>query len=136
MDFRTMFDNEHIGAWDLEGRDVNVQIEKVTGGTVIGDGGRKAKKIIMSFSGKEKTMVVNKTNAKTIAAMYGKDVRAWSGKWITLFPSVTQVGSEDRECIRVRPRPPRMERRPAGQERRDAPAAPPADEPREPGSDG
>lgn len=102
-DYRTMFDKEHLGAWDLQGRDVTVTIEDVKAGQLVGEGGKKAKKPILRFVGKEKTMACNVTNARTIAGMYGNDVNAWKGKKITIYPTMTQFGGKEMECIRVRP---------------------------------
>jgi hypothetical protein len=105
-DYMTMFDSEYIGAWDLNGRDVVVTISRVQGMTITGEGGKKNKKPVIWFEGKEKGAIVNKTNAKAIAGMYGRDTAQWIGKRITLYPTQTQVGSETKECIRVRPTPP------------------------------
>lgn len=116
-DYRTMFDKEHLGAWDLQGRDVTVTIEDVKAGQLVGEGGKKAKKPILRFVGKEKTMACNVTNARTIAGMYGNDVTAWRGKKITIYPTVTQFGGKEMECIRVRPTVP------SGKEATDATAS-------------
>lgn len=105
-DYRTMFDKEHLGAWDLQGRDVTVTIADVKAGQLVGEGGKKAKKPIIRFEGKEKTFACNVTNAKAIAGMYGNDTTKWVGQRITLFPTVTQFGGEQKECIRVRPSKP------------------------------
>jgi hypothetical protein len=102
-DYRTMYDKEHLGAWDLQGRDVTVTIEDVKAGQLVGEGGKKAKKPILRFVDKEKTMACNITNARTIAGMYGNDVRQWKGKRITIYPTMTQFGGKEMECIRVRP---------------------------------
>lgn len=104
-DYRSLYDRDYIGAWDLEGKDVTVTIATVKGGELTAIGGRKSKKPIIHFAGKEKGMIVNKTNAKTIAAMYGNLVEAWVDKRITLFTSMTRnpEGGGDVECIRVRP---------------------------------
>lgn len=105
-DFRSFFDQPYVGAWDLNGKDVTVTISKVAGGEVMGDGGRKSRKLILYFEGKDKPMVCNKTNGKTIAALYGNDASDWIGKSITLYPTTTTMGSETKDCIRVRPRVP------------------------------
>lgn len=105
-DYMTMFDSEYIGAWDLMGRDVVVTISRVQGMTITGEGGKKNKKPVIWFEGKEKGCICNKTNAKAISGMYGRDTSQWIGKRITLYPTQTQVGSETKECIRVRPTPP------------------------------
>lgn len=105
--FKSYFDHELIGAWDLQGRDVTVKIESVNAGKV-GHGGKAAKKPILTFKGRngDKRMACNVTNAKTIAGMYGTDTTAWIGKSITLYPTTTQFGNETHECIRVRPKIP------------------------------
>jgi len=102
-DYRTMFDREYLGAWDLLGRDVTVTIERVDAGTLTSQGGKTNKKPIIHFADKQLGFVANKTNCRTIAALYGNDVSKWTGKAITLYPTTTQVGPEVKECIRVRP---------------------------------
>ena len=106
MDYRAMFDREHIGAWDIAGRDVTVVISKVRAGQLVGEGGRKSKKPIIHFQGKEKTFAANKTNCKIIAAMYGTDTRQWVGKRITLYATTTEMAGQVVDCIRVRPQVP------------------------------
>lgn len=101
-DYRSMFDSEYVGAWDLP-KDATVTIARVTPGNIVGSAGRKAKKPIVYFEGREKGLIVNKTNGKTIAGMYGPVVEEWIGKRITLYATETQMGSETMQCIRVRP---------------------------------
>ena len=101
-DYRTMFDKEHLGAWDLQGRDVTVTIEDVKAGQLVGEGGKKAKKPILKFVDKEKTMACNVTNARAIASMYGNDTTKWKGQKITIYPTITQFGGKEVECIRIR----------------------------------
>ena len=110
MDYRRWYDDSGmLYAYDLEdaqGRDVVVQIEKAWGGEVTGDKGRKSKKPIIKFVGRDKTLALNKTNGKTIAKLYGKDGTKWAGKWIALFVSTVDYDGETRDCIRIRPRQP------------------------------
>lgn len=106
MDYRAMFDREYIGAWDLGGKDVTVTIASVAAGELTGSGGKKAKKPIVKFEGKDKGFALNKTNGKIIAGMYGTDTTKWVAKRITLYPTMTTFGSEQMECIRVRPQIP------------------------------
>lgn len=108
-DYRAMFDREYIGSWDLpRDRDAIVTIREVKAAT-LNNGRSSNKKPIVFFAGKEKGMVCNKTNAKTIAAMYGNDTREWVGKAIALYVDKTRdpSGGGEVECIRVRPRPPK-----------------------------
>ena len=108
-DYRSLYDREYLGSWDLpEGKDVVVTIESVKGGELVQPGGRKNKKPIIAFVGKDKRFVSNKTNSKAIAGMYGNHVEKWVGKKIALYVSTTRDPStgDDIPCIRVRPQVP------------------------------
>ena len=106
-DYRSMFDREYIGAWDLPpGRDAVVVIREVKGAELTAQGGRKAKKPVVYFEGKDKGFVLNKTNGRAIAGMYGPKTEAWTGKPIALFVASVAFGAETVEAIRVRPTPP------------------------------
>ena len=107
--YMSMFDRDYLGHFDLQGRDVTVVISKVLAGQLTAQGGRKSKKPIVYFEGKEKGLICNKTNSKTIASMYGSYVEAWVGKKITLYVSSTNNpdGSGAVECIRIRPTQPK-----------------------------
>ncbi len=98
-----MTDREFIYAFDLDGKDRVLTISKVAAGELTAGGGKKAKKPIVHFDGKEKGLALNATNAKTIAALYGNYTEKWIGREITLYPTTTQMGGETVECIRVRP---------------------------------
>ena len=100
-DYRTMFDRDYIGAWDLKG-DTTVTISRVEAKELTAQGGRKSKKPIVYFERADKGFACNKTNAKTIAGMYGNDTEQWVGKKLTLFATQTQMGGETVDCIRVR----------------------------------
>ena len=89
-------------------------------------GGAKTKKHVVHFAemdgrpdAERKRWVLNKTNAKTIAKLYGTETDNWTGKRITLFPTTCEMKGETVDCIRVRAEVPRP-RRPAPQQ----PAAP------------
>ena len=101
-DYRSMYDSEYLGHWDLQGREVTVTIATVIGASLTAPGGRKSKKPVVMFEGKEKGLCLNKTNGKTIAAGYGNDTAEWAGKKLVLYPSQTSFGSEMVDCIRVK----------------------------------
>ena len=108
-DYRTMYDRDYIGHFDLPGgNDLSLTIKRVVGGELTAMGGRKSKKPIVHFQQPVKPLICNKTNSKTIAAMYGNMTEAWAGKLITLFVSTTRNpdGGGEVECIRIRPKVP------------------------------
>lgn len=99
-----MFDAKWLVAAHLQGRDATVTIESVRAGEIVGEAGRRDRMPIVKLRGKELPLGLNKTNCKTISAMYGNDTAAWVGKQITLFPTTCKAkegGIVD--CIRVRP---------------------------------
>lgn len=130
--WRSMTDRDYLYAYDLQGRDVTVTIEKVVAGELTSTGGKKTKKPIVSFVGKAKPLALNATNAKTIAAMYGNHTEAWIGKAITIWPTTTSMGGETVECIRIRPTVPKQNGKPAPKPPADpdtwTPPPPPDDE--------
>ncbi len=122
-DYRSLYEKDYIGAWDLKDKDVTVTIVKVKGGELTRPGGKKAKKPVIFMHGTEKGFVINATNGKSIASMYGPHIEGWVGKRITLYKSMTRnpEDGKDVECIRVRPIVPAQKA--AGQD--EAPAAAP-----------
>jgi hypothetical protein len=126
--WKKFLDKDLLGAWDLDGRDVTVTIVEVTGGE-LNNGTKKNKKpiaTIASGSGRkiDKRLALNATNCKTIEQLAGSpDVDKWKGLRITLYPTTTQFGGETKECIRIRPYPPKDHAGRNGQTR-DAATAP------------
>jgi hypothetical protein len=107
-DVRSMLDKEFLYHFDLDGRDVSVCIDRVTPGEVPGENGKKSRKPLVYFKGKNKPLALNITNIRTIAAITGSfDSARWVGAWITLYPTTTQFGPRTVECIRVRPSAPK-----------------------------
>lgn len=107
-DYRSFYDKDFIGAWDLHDGDKTITIIKCIGGSLTAPGGRKSKKPVVYFQGSEKGFALNATNGKTISSLYGNMVENWPGKSITLYKSMTRSpqGDGDVECIRVRPNVP------------------------------
>ena len=103
-DFRALYGKEHLGAWDLP-RDVTLTIARVTQGELRSKD-KTDKRPIVHFAGTPKTMVLNATNGKAIAAMYGVQVEQWAGKRITIYKTTTSFGPNTVDCIRVRPTKP------------------------------
>lgn len=60
-------------------------------------------KLEISFVGKKKKFICNKTNAKTIGTMYGEDFAFWPGKQISIVHTFTDFQGDQVACIRVVP---------------------------------
>lgn len=109
MNINSAFPSDYLKAADLNGQVARVMIKNVTMGTVGNDS-----KPIMYFQGKEKGLVLNKTNATTIAYAYGTDTDQWAGAEIELFMALVDYQGRQVEAIRVRV-PPRRAQQPAQQ---------------------
>lgn len=104
MHYKSMFESKFLASWDLpEGRDAIATIDRCVAGEITGQNGRSEKKPLLYLSGKDKPVVLNKTNGKTIASLYGTDTRNWKGKKIALYVGETSSPDGVVPCIRIRP---------------------------------
>lgn len=107
-DYRLMFPSDYIAAPDLMGRDAPVVIESVKVENLKMAGGKSEDKPVVRFVGKKKALVLNKTNARTIAKLHGNQTDEWVGKGVTLYPTTTTFGRETVDCLRIRPTAPNI----------------------------
>ena|SRR3990167_7121051 len=109
MELSTVFGGDTLKAADLQGHEPTVVISTVEEKKF--DNGNK---LVITFDGKKKALVCNKTNAKRIAFAYGTNTDNWIGKEITLFTDLVDFQGNTVEAIRVRAKkpvqapPPRM----------------------------
>lgn len=62
---------------------------------------KEGKKVAVRFAGKEKGLVLNKTNAQIISKQYGEDTDGWVGNEVIVYPTTTDFGGEQVDCIRI-----------------------------------
>ena len=94
---------DYIGAYSLNGKDLNVKITSIGQEQVTGDKGKKEMCLVAHLEG-EKPFILNRTNSKMITKLVGSPfVENWVGKSITLYTSTTSVAGETVECLRIRP---------------------------------
>jgi hypothetical protein len=103
LDGKLMFPSDYVAAVEFMGRDVTLTISgvKIEDLAIAGTSQKKRKPVI-SFKERPKKLVLNKTNAESIAAVHGREAKLWVGKRITLYPTRTRYGSNMVDCIRVR----------------------------------
>ncbi len=102
--WKLLINPDYIGAYALEeGQDLTVTIDWVQQETVTGTGGKKEDCTVAHLVG-QKPMILNVTNSKMIAKLYGPYIEDWAGKPITLYASTTKLAGETVECLRVRPK--------------------------------
>ena len=140
-DYRAYFDSSVLRVWHLDGKERIFRIASVRRLTAeIGVGGKREVKrqpLLRLQNGKGEDvplpLALNKTNAKTVAGLYGNDPRKWVGRLIALYPTTTEVGGRTEDCIRIRNEDPAKRAR---KTRARAPEqAPVQEQEREPGDD-
>jgi hypothetical protein len=101
--WKKLVNQDYIGAYALTpGEDLTVTIKKVGKREIKGTGGRDQECLVATLDG-QKPLILNATNSKTIAKLYGAFIENWEGKQISLFASTTMLAGEQVECLRIRP---------------------------------
>lgn len=114
MDYRLLYPTLYLSAADLAGKDVTLTIRAVVVEELKTERGPEKKPVVYFVetrakaeqsgdASKEKRLVMNKTNAATIASLYGNEVDDWKGKRITLHTERVSAFKKTQEAIRVRP---------------------------------
>ena len=93
------FPSNFLKASDLQGKRIVVTIDHVANEAV---GREKDMKPVVYFVGKDKGLVLNKTNANKITSLLGTDeMDDWQGGQIVLFATMVEFGGEQVEGLRV-----------------------------------
>lgn len=100
MNIDSAFPSNYLKASDLGDKSPIVTIDRIEVEPIDRD---KEMKPVIYFKGKEKGLVLNRTNAKKIAELTGsKDTDDWSGCQIRVYATETEFRGEKVECIRVK----------------------------------
>jgi hypothetical protein len=102
MNVHDLFPSKYLKASDFQGQDVTLMMVTVAVED-IGDGENRP---LLRFDGAKKGLLLNRTNARTIAELYGAETNDWRGRHVTLFPTTTDFRGASVDCIRVRPTAP------------------------------
>lgn len=97
VNINTLYPSTYLKAADLAGKAAKVTIRAVVMEKIGSD-----IKPVLYFQGKEKGMVLNKTNGMTIAQAYGHDTDDWAGGSIEVFPAYVDFQGKQVEGLRVR----------------------------------
>ncbi len=91
------FPSKWLKAGDLQGKDVKVIMSNCERETIGDD-----QKPVLYFKGKDKGIVLNKTNASVITDFYGDDTADWYDQPIILFSVMTEYQGKATAGLRVR----------------------------------
>jgi hypothetical protein len=98
MRISEQFPSKYLSAADCED-DLTLIIDRVKIEEV---GTDKDKKPVLYFDDTEKGLVLNKTNAGTISALYGDDTNDWKGEAITLFSAMVSYQGKTTPGVRMK----------------------------------
>lgn len=96
MRISAAFPSQYLKAADLQQRRVTVQMSHVMMEDIGGE-----MKPILYFVGKEKGLVLNKTNANTIVMAYGDDTEYWRDQPLEMFEAMVDFQGRTVAAIRV-----------------------------------
>jgi hypothetical protein len=91
------FPSQYLKAADLQGREVRVVMQNIEREKIGTDN-----KLVLYFKGKDKGIVLNKTNAGTIGNGYGDDTDDWYDQPLILFSVKTDFQGKVVDAIRCR----------------------------------
>ena len=101
MKIMSSFPSKYLKAADLGEKEHKLNIAGVKIEDVGGQGSEEDKPVLY-FVGKQKGVVLNRTNAMAIAAKYGDDTEAWVDKEVVVYPDQTLFQGRMTPCIRMR----------------------------------
>ena len=90
MKISEKYASKYLKAEHLQGRAVRVQISHVEEDVEMGV--EKELKDVVHFKGRWRPLVLNKTNAESLAQILGDDTAGWPGSNIVIYPVETQTG--------------------------------------------
>ena len=123
MRISNAYPSTYLKAADLQDRNVTVIIDKIVMEDIGGD-----HKPVMYFQGKEKGLVLNKTNANNISYAYGDETDDWPGRELVLYPTIVDFQGRSVDAIRVKvPAKRAAAASPAAPPQHDRPARSPAE---------
>ena len=101
--WKKLINPDYLGAYSLEaGNDMILTIKSVKREMITGTGGKKEECPVCHWQENQKPMILNVTNMKSIAKMYGPYIENWAGKRVQIYASTTKFGGDTVECLRIR----------------------------------
>lgn len=105
MNVNDAFPSNYIKASDLGDKKILVTIDRVEMES-LGRGADKETKPVLYFEGKQKGLVLNKTNSKKIHDIVGSwEDSDWQGQQVVIYATETEFGGDTVSCIRILPPP-------------------------------
>lgn len=98
-----MFPSKYLKAHELKGTTPTVTIDRVDFEQVRSRTGGLETKPVVFFRGKAKGLLLNKTNARSIAQIaHSAITEDWRGVTVAIYPTTDQFGKETYDVIRIK----------------------------------
>ncbi len=104
--WKKLHNPDYLGAYSLDDPTMIVEIKKVEKREIMGADGKKDEAIVAELVN-QKPMILNATNCKTIASLYGNYIEDWQGKKITLFVATVKAFGTTTDALRVEAKVPK-----------------------------
>lgn len=102
MKISEVYPTKYVTAADLQGRTVTLTIKAVTMEEMLTHDNKTVSKPVAWFERTNKGFVMNATNARVIANLYGDNTDGWTGQRISIYPTQVKAFGKMQDCIRVR----------------------------------
>ena len=101
---------DFLGAYAFQPKEEKIlTIKNVVREVVKMEGGKGEECTVAHFVEREKPMVMNRTNCKTITKLYCTPyIEQWAGKRIRVYVTKTKLKGEEVDCLRIRPEVPQV----------------------------
>jgi hypothetical protein len=90
--FDDMYGSKYLSVPDLKGGTLRVKIGKVEPADLREKDGTTKKKLVLFFNGRDKGLVLNKTNALVLADAFGKNLDDWVDQRLDIYSEMTGLG--------------------------------------------
>lgn len=109
MDVNDLFPSKYLKHSDAE-PDIIVTISRITQEKMKNNDGKEEQKPVIYFSEQEKGMVLNRTNANTLAELFGSDIGNWTGERVTLTSVEVDAFGKMQKALRFKAAAPKVTR--------------------------
>ena len=100
MDMSKAVSGRFLKCSDLNGESKTLEIERVEY-EMVGQGEDSERKYVVYFRN-EKPFVLNKCNTEELIKLHGKESKNWDGMFIEAYPTTTNFGGKQVDCVRLR----------------------------------
>jgi hypothetical protein len=102
MKISEVFPSKYLTAADLDGKSFTLTIRDVTLEEMKTHDNKMVRKPVCWFDRAQRGFVLNATNARIIAALYGDDTLGWQGRRVTIYATKVKAFGQLQDAIRVR----------------------------------